>query len=62
MSEPNGYNLGNDFDLFRLIRDQLKIRIPQQELLIEDLKRQLHEAEVDLQNLLTLDKTSPAGK
>ena len=59
MSEPNGYNLGNDFDLFLLIHEQLKIRIPKKKAEIEDLKCQLGAAEIELQQLIALDRTTP---
>jgi hypothetical protein len=59
MDNPMAYTLGRKFDLFRLIIEQLKVRIPATEERIEELKAELKAEEVKLTQLLALQQVTP---
>ena len=59
MDDPMSYNLGDDFDLFLLIREQLKKRIPAQEDRIAELTAELSAAKLHLDRLYSLESTVP---
>jgi len=57
--DPMSYNLGDDFDLFLLIREQLAKRIPAQENRIAELTAELTAAKLHLDQLYSLESTIP---
>lgn len=59
MDDPMSYNLGDDFDLFLLIREQLVKRIPAQEDRIAELTAELSAAKLHLDRLYSLESTVP---
>ncbi len=58
-ADPMSYNLGDDFDLFLLIREQLAKRIPAQQIRIAELTAELAKAKLDLDRLFALESTIP---